>query len=57
MLRVETAKESEDQEKFPDLRMSRDNIMTGTRALSRLAAMPNFEAIKGDDREAVCELF
>ena len=49
MLRVETAKESEDREKFLDPRMSTDNIMTGTHALSRLAAMPNFKAIMGDD--------
>ena len=57
MLRVKTAKESEDREKFPDPRMSNDNIITGTLALSRLAAMLNIEAIKGDDQEAVCELF
>ena len=31
--------------------------MTGTHALSRLAAMLNFEAIKGDNQEAVCKLF
>ena len=40
MLRVETTKESEDREKFPDPRTSTDNIITGTQALSRLAAMP-----------------
>ena len=57
MLRVKTAKKSKDREKFPDPRISTDNIMTGTRALSRLAAMLNFEAIKGDDQEMVCELF
>ena len=56
-MRVKTAKESGDREKFPDPRMSTDNIITGTHALSRLAAMLNFEAIEGDDREAVCELF
>ena len=44
-------------EKFPDLRTSTVNIITGTQALSRLAAMLNFTAIQGDQREAVCELF
>ena len=57
MLRVETAKESENREKFPDPRTSTDNIITGTQALSRLAAMPNFAAIQGDQRETICELF
>ena len=57
MLRVETAKESENREKFPDPRTSTDNIITGTQALSRLAAMLNFTAIQGDQREVVCELF
>ena len=57
MLRVETAKESENREKFPDPRTSTDNIITGTQALSRLAAMPNFAAIQGDQWEMVCELF
>ena len=57
MLRVETAKESENRENFPDPRTSTDNIITGTQALSRLAAMPNFAAIQGDQWEMVCELF
>ena len=57
MLRVETAKESENREKFPDPRTSTDNIITGTQALSRLAAMPNFTAIQGNQWEMVCELF
>ena len=57
MLRVETTKESENREKFPDPRTSTDNIITGTQALSRLAAMPNFAAIQGDQQEMVCELF
>ena len=57
MLRVETAKESENREKFPDPRTSTDNIITGTQALSRLAAMLNFAAIQGDQWETVCELF
>ena len=57
MLRVETTKETENREKFPDPRTSTDNIITGTQALSRLAAMPNFAAIQGDEWEMVCELF
>ena len=57
MLRVETAKESENREKFPDPRTSTDNIITCTQALSRLAAIPNFAAIQGDQRETVSELF
>ena len=57
MLRVETTKESENREKFPDPRTSTDNIITGTQALSRLAAMPNFAAIQSDQWEMVCELF
>ena len=48
MLRVETTKESKDREKFPDPRTSTDNIITGTQAPSRLAAMPNFTAIQSD---------
>ena len=44
-------------EKFPDPRTLTDNIITGTQALSRLAAMPNFAAIQGDQWEMVCELF
>ena len=57
MLRVETAKESENREKFPDPRTSTDNIITGTQALSRLAAMLNFTVVQGDQWEMVCELF
>ena len=57
MLRVETTKESENREKFPDPRTSTDNIITGTQELSRLAAMPNLAAIQGDQWETVCELF
>ena len=57
MLRVETTKESEDREKFPDPRTSTNNIITGTQALSRLAAMLNFAAIQSDQWETVCELF
>ena len=50
--KMETAKEA-DREKCPDPRTSTDNLMTG----NHLAALPNFESIKGDDRVAVCELF
>ena len=57
MQRVETAKESENREKSPDPRRSTNNIITGTQALSRLAAMPNFTAIQCDQWEMVCELF
>ena len=57
MLRVETNKENENREKFPDPRTSTDNIITGTQALSRLAAMLNFTAIQGDQWGMVCELF
>ena len=57
MLRVETARESENREKFPDPRTSTNNIITGTQALSRLAAMLNFAAIQGNQWEMVCELF
>ena len=57
MLKVETTKESEDREKFPDPRTSTDNIITGTQALSRLAAMPNFTAIQSEQQKMVYELF
>ena len=45
------------REKFPDPSTSTVNIITGTQALSRLAAVPNFAVIQGDQRKAVCELF
>ena len=57
MLRMATAKDVEDREKCPDPRVSTENIMTGNCALNRLAALLNFKAIEGDDREAVCDLF
>ena len=57
MLRIVTVKDVEDREKCPDPGVSTENIMTGNRALNRLAALPNFEAIEGNDREAVCDLF
>ena len=31
--------------------------MTGTKALNRLAALPNFDEIDADDRGAACDLF
>ena len=31
--------------------------MTGAAALTRLATLPNFEKIDGDDRVKVCDLF
>ena len=57
LLRMMTAKDAEDREKYPDPRVSTENLMTGTRALNRLAALPNFMDIQGIDREAVCDLF
>ena len=56
LLRMTTAKGAEDREKCPDPRVSTENLMTGHRALNRLAALPNFKDIKGADREEVCEL-
>ena len=57
LVRMMTAKDAEDREKCPDPRVSTENLMTSTRALNRLAALPNFTNIKGKDREAVCDLF
>ena len=57
MLWMATAKDVEDREMWPDPRVSTENIMTSNHALNRLAALLNFEAIGGDDREAVCDLF
>ena len=56
IIRVETQKDSEDRKRCPDPRISTPNLMTGSEALTRLAALPNFEKIDGDDRE-VCDLF
>ena len=50
IIRVETQKDSEDRKRCPDLRISTPNLMTGAAALTRLAALPNFEKIDGDDR-------
>ena len=46
LLRMTTAKDAEDREKCPDPRVSTENLMTGHRALNRLAALPNFTDIK-----------
>ena len=54
---MKTAKDAEDREKCPDPRVSTENLMTSTRALNRLAALPNFMDIQGEDRESVCDLF
>ena len=57
LLRMMTAKDAEGREKCPDPRVLTENLMTGTRALNRLAALPNFMDIKGKDRETLCDLF
>ena len=57
LLRMMTAKDVEDREKCPDPRVSTETLMTGPRALNRLAALPNFTDIEGADREVVCDLF
>ena len=57
LFRMTTAKDAEDREKCPDPRVSTENLMTGTRALNRLAALPNFMDIQCEDRDAVCDLF
>ena len=54
---VETQKDSEDRKKCPDPCISTPNLMTGSAALTRLTALPNFEKIDGDDRAKVCNLF
>ena len=57
LLRTTTPKDAADKEKCPDPRVLTENLMTGHRALNRLAALPNFKDIEGADREEVCELF
>ena len=57
LLRTSTPKDAADKEKCPNPRVSAENLMTGHRALNRLAALPNFKDIEGADREEVCELF
>ena len=57
VIHVETQKDSEDRKRCPDLRISTPNLMTGAAALTRLAALSNFEKIDGDDRAKVCDLF
>ena len=47
LLRTTTPKDAADKEKCPDPRVSTENLMTGHRALNRLAALPNFKDIKG----------
>ena len=54
---VETQKDSEDRKRCPDPCISTPNLMTGAAALMRLATLPNFEKIDGDDRAKVCDLF
>ena len=56
LLRMTTAKDAEDREKCPDPKVSTENLMTGPRALNRLAALPNFTYIEGAHREEVCDL-
>ena len=57
IIHVETQKDSEDRKRCSDPRISTPNLMTGLAALTRLAALPNFEKIDGDDRAKVCNLF
>ena len=57
LLRMTTPKDAADKEKCPDPGVPTENLMTGHRALNRLAALPNFKDIEGADKEEVCELF
>ena len=57
VIHVETQKDSEDRKRCPDPHISTPNLLTGAAALTRLAALPNFEKIDGDDRAKVCNLF
>ena len=45
IIRVETQKDSEDRKRCPDPRISTPNLMTGSKALTRLTALPSFEKI------------
>ena len=56
VIRVETQKDSEDRKRCPDPHISTPNLMTGSAALTRLTALPNFKKIDGDDRAEVCDL-
>ena len=47
LLRTTTPKDAADKEKCLDPRVSTENLMTGHRALNRLAALPNFKDIEG----------
>ena len=49
LLRTTTPKDAADREKCLDPRVSTENLMTGHRALNRLAALPNFKDIEGAD--------
>ena len=53
LIRTTTPKDAADKEKCPDPRVSTENLMTGHRALNRLAALPNFKDIEGAEREEV----
>ena len=57
VIHVETQKDSEDRKRCPDPHISTPNLMTGSAALTRLATLPNFKKIDGDDRVKVCDLF
>ena len=57
IIHVETQKDSEGRKRCPDPCISTPNLMTGSGALTRLTALPNFEKIDGDDKEKVCDLF
>ena len=57
VIHVKTQKDSEDRKRCPDPRISTPNLMTGSAVLTRLATLPNFEKIDGDDRAKVCDLF
>ena len=57
LFRTTTPKDAADKEKCADPRVSTENLMTGHRALNRLAALPNFKDMEGADREEVCKLF
>ena len=57
VIHVETQKDSEDRKRCPDPCISTPNLMTGSAVLTRLATLPNFEKIDGDDRAKVCNFF
>ena len=57
IIHAETQKDSEDRKRCPDPCISTPNLMTESGALTRLATLPNFKKIDGDNREKVCDLF